>query len=117
VYKIWKFDIFTSFSYTMSLRHQLRDLGIRVVEMIPPMVDTALRSGGRRSRSGSTPGSGRHMMSPDEFAEEGVRRLFENEDEIVVGAAAGLRKDGESRFEMMNRRILPCVQSSFTLSA
>ena len=90
-------------SFTMSLRHQLRDLGIRVVEMIPPMVDTALRAEGRRNRSGSTLGSGRQMMSPDEFAEEAVHRFFEGEDEIAVGAAAGLRKDGESRFEMMNR--------------
>jgi uncharacterized oxidoreductase len=90
-------------SFTMSLRHQLRDLGIRVVEMIPPMVDTALRAEGRRNRSGSTLGSGRQMMSPDEFAEEAVHRFFEGEDEIAVGAAAGIRKDGESRFEMMNR--------------
>lgn len=90
-------------SFTMSLRHQLRDFGIRVVEMIPPMVDTALRSEGRRSRSRSAHGSGSHMMSPDEFAEEAVRRFFEGEDEIAVGAAAGLRKEGESRFEMMNR--------------
>jgi uncharacterized oxidoreductase len=90
-------------SFTMSLRHQLRDLGIRVVEIIPPMVDTALRSEGRRNSSGSTHGSGRHMMSPDEFAEQAVPRFFEGEDEIAVGAAAGLRKDEESRFEMMNR--------------
>jgi uncharacterized oxidoreductase len=90
-------------SFTMSQRHQLRDLGIRVVEMIPPMVDTALRSEGRRNRSWSAHGSGHHMMSPDEFAEEAVRRFFEGEDEIAVGAAAGLRKDGESRFEMLNR--------------
>lgn len=90
-------------SFTMSLRHQLHDLGIRVVEMIPPMVDTALRSEGRRSRGRSGHRSGPHMMSPDEFAEEAVRRFFEGEDEIAVGAAAGLRREGESRFEMMNR--------------
>ncbi len=90
-------------SFTLSLRHQLRDARIRVVELIPPMVDTALGSEGRRNRSGSTHGSGHQMMSPDEFAEEVVRRFFEGEDEIVVGAAVGLRKDGESRFEMMNR--------------
>lgn len=90
-------------SFTMSLRHQLRDLGIRVVELIPPMVNTALGNEGRRKRSGSTHGSERQMMSPDEFAEETVRRFFEGEDEIAVGAAVGLRKDGESRFEMMNR--------------
>jgi uncharacterized oxidoreductase len=85
-------------SFTMSLRHQLRDLGIRVVELIPPMVKTALGSEGRRNRSGSTHGSGRQMMSPDEFAEEAVRRFFDGEDEIAVGAAAGLLKYGEKRF-------------------
>jgi uncharacterized oxidoreductase len=74
-----------------------------VVEMIPAMVDTALRAEGRRNRSRSTHGSGLQMMSPDEFAEEAVRRFFEGEDEIAVGAAAGLRKEGESKFEIMNR--------------
>jgi uncharacterized oxidoreductase len=89
-------------SFTMSLRHQLRGFGIRVVELIPPMVDTALGREGRSSRGGARHEAGPHMMSPEEFAELGVCRFFKGEDEIAVGAAVGLRKDGESRFEMMN---------------
>lgn len=85
-------------SYTISLRRQLRDSGIRVVEFIPPMVDTELNSAGRRDRSRPP-----HMMSPEDFASEAIRRLSAGEVEIGVGGADHLRKQGESLFDSMNQ--------------
>ncbi|WP_245490345.1 hypothetical protein [Mesorhizobium sp. M7A.F.Ca.US.011.01.1.1] len=55
-------------SFTLSLRHQLRSSGIRVVEMAPPIVDTGLVGS---TRSGGT--ANRMMVSPDEFATEALR--------------------------------------------
>jgi uncharacterized oxidoreductase len=47
-------------SFTISLRHQLRDTGIRVFELIPPRVDTELGAASRgaaASAVGSSPGA------------------------------------------------------------
>jgi uncharacterized oxidoreductase len=83
-------------SFTLSLRHQLKTTGIRVVEMVPPIVDTDL--GGHRS-VGVT---GQYMMSPDDFAAEALAQLAEDKDEVVVGMSVDLRKQGEAMFERLN---------------
>lgn len=83
--------------FTLSLRHQLKTIGIRVVEMAPPIVDTGL---GREDRSSGT--SGQRMMSPDDFAIEALAQLETDQDEILIGLAAGARKLGEALFERMN---------------
>ncbi|USX14395.1 SDR family oxidoreductase [Oxalobacteraceae bacterium OTU3CAMAD1] len=84
-------------SFTLTLRHQLKSTGVRVVEMAPPIVDTGLGGG---TRSGAT--SGQPMMSPDEFATEALIQLADGRDEVLVGLSAGSRKMGEALFERMN---------------
>lgn len=86
-------------SFTLSLRHQLRSTGIRVVEMAPPIVDTGL---GGSTRSGGT--ANRMMVSPDEFATEALAQLEADKDEVLVGISADTRRMGEALFERMNNR-------------
>ncbi len=64
-------------SFTMSLRHQLADTGVRVVEIIPPAVNTDL--GGVGLHTSGAP------LEP--FADEVVARLAAGEEEIAYGTA------------------------------
>lgn len=84
-------------SFTLSLRHQLKASRIRVVEIVPPIVNTGL---GGRVRSGGV----RHqtMLSPDEFATEALRQLEADQDEVLVGTSINTRRLGETLFERMN---------------
>jgi uncharacterized oxidoreductase len=84
-------------SFTLSLRHQLKATGIRVVEMAPPIVDTDLGGQDRIGRS-----SGQQMMSVEDFASQALAQLENDQDEVLVGMAAGSRKMGETLFERMN---------------
>lgn len=86
-------------SFTLSLRHQLKSTGIRVVEMAPPIVDTGL---GGNTRSGGT--ANRLMVSPEEFATEALAQLEAGKDEVLVGISAQTRQLGETLFERMNSR-------------
>ncbi|WP_369936942.1 SDR family oxidoreductase [Xanthomonas tesorieronis] len=84
-------------SFTLSLRHQLKAEGIRVVEIAPPIVDTGLGGEGRIAGT-----STQAMMSPDDFVAEALTQLEDGQDEVMVGLAAGARKMGEALFERMN---------------
>lgn len=84
-------------SFTLSLRHQLKATGVRVVEMVPPIVDTGLGSGGRSKGTTSRP-----MMSPEDFATDALAQLANDQDEILVGMSVITRKNGEAQFERMN---------------
>jgi uncharacterized oxidoreductase len=84
-------------SFTLSLRHQLRATGIKVVEIAPPIVDTGLGSGGRSSGA-----SGQQMMSADEFASAALAQWESGALEITVGLAAQARAMGEALFGRMN---------------
>ena len=86
-------------SFTLSLRHQLKSTGIRVVEMAPPIVYTGL---GGNMRSAGT--ANRMMVSPDEFAAEALAQLEADKDEVLVGISAQTRQLGEALFERMNSR-------------
>jgi uncharacterized oxidoreductase len=83
-------------SFTVSLRHQLKPTGVRVVEIAPPIVDTGL-GGGVRSGGGA-----RFMMSSDDFATEALAQLETGQDEVLVGSSVNTRKQGEALFERMN---------------
>ena len=84
-------------SFTLSLRHQLKTTGVRVVEMVPPIVDTGLGNGGRSE------GTTRHyMMSPEDFATDALAQLENDQDEVLVGMSANTRKQGEALFGRMN---------------
>jgi len=84
-------------SFSISLRHQLRDTSIQVFEIIPPTVDTELNREGR---------GGRHIgIPPSEVANEVMKALEENEYEIAVGMAKDLRTGAKNNFEEIFKRI------------
>jgi uncharacterized oxidoreductase len=87
-------------SFTLSLRHQLKSTGIRVVEVAPPIVDTGL---GGNTRSGGT--ANQMMVTPEEFAIEAFAQLEADKDEVLVGVSAKTRELGEAMFERMNSRV------------
>jgi uncharacterized oxidoreductase len=64
-------------SFTLSLRHQLRQSAVEVIEIVPPAVDTDLG------------GPGLHTFGAplDEFADDIFARLAGNETEIAYGTA------------------------------
>lgn len=86
-------------SFTLSLRHQLKAIGIRVIEVAPPIVDTGL---GGNTRSAGTTSS--MMVTADEFVAEALAQLEAGKDEVLVGVSARTRQLGEAMFERMNSR-------------
>ncbi|CAH0499079.1 SDR family oxidoreductase [Novosphingobium sp. CECT 9465] len=86
-------------SFTLSLRHQLKPTGIRVIEIAPPIVDTGL---GGDTRSEGTVNN--MMVTPDEFATEALAQLEADKDEVLMGVSAKTRELGEAMFERMNNR-------------
>jgi uncharacterized oxidoreductase len=86
-------------SFTLSLRHQLKATTVRVVELVPPIVDTGL-GGGVRSKGAAN----QYMMSAEDFAKEALDKLGGDQDEVLVGMAAHTRREGEALFERMNSR-------------
>ena len=84
-------------SWSLSLRHQLRETRVRVFEIAPPMVATDL--GGRRRR----PEENGRAMSAEALAEAAVQALDNDDYEVAVGAAAGLREQRERLFSRMNQ--------------
>ena len=85
-------------SFTISLRHQLRDTSIRVMEVVPPMVDTELDRGARADRGQMVRG-----IHPDEVGSATIDGLANDRAEVLVGMAASLRVEGEKMFGLMNR--------------
>jgi uncharacterized oxidoreductase len=83
-------------SFTLSLRHQLMGTAVRVVELMPPAVDTDL--GG--------PGLHTFGVPLAEFADAVFPRLLAGETEIAYGFAAqssqGSRAELEAIFQRMN---------------
>jgi uncharacterized oxidoreductase len=67
-------------SFCVSLRHQLKRSGVKVVELIPPYVDTDLDKGRRR------PGGPAPMPLP-QFISAAMEGLLGDADEVPVGDA------------------------------
>jgi uncharacterized oxidoreductase len=90
-------------SFTLSLRHQLRNTKVKVFEIIPPMVDTDLDKGGRDEREQEERG-----IPPSDVAAATMNGLAKDEYEIAVGEAEGLKKGAlnnpEELFQQMNQR-------------
>ncbi|WP_433162953.1 SDR family oxidoreductase [Kribbella sp. CA-247076] len=81
-------------SYTQSLRIQLVDTGVQVIELVPPAVQTGLLNG--------TPNP--EWMPLDEFLEEsvGLLRQQPDADEILVDRVRFLRDaERENRYEQV----------------
>lgn len=72
-------------SFTLSLRHQLRTSGVKVIELIPPYVETEL--GGPRKDAG--PG-GPQPMPLQAFIAETMKDLASGGTEIAIGDAKNL---------------------------
>jgi uncharacterized oxidoreductase len=72
-------------SFTLSLRHQLRSSGVKVIELIPPYVATEL--GGPRKDAG--PGGPQPMPLPT-FIADAMKELASGATEIAIGDAKHL---------------------------
>jgi uncharacterized oxidoreductase len=72
-------------SFTMSLRHHLKNSGVRVIELIPPYVATDL---GRESKTAVPVGP--QPMPLDAFIDETMKALEGDADEVAIGDAKKL---------------------------
>lgn len=73
-------------SFSLSLRHQLKDSGVKVIELIPPWVDTNLGGYSKKASGGGGP----TPMPLEPFIAETMKGLAENADELAVGDARNL---------------------------
>jgi uncharacterized oxidoreductase len=94
-------------TYSMTLRHQLKDLGIKIFEVVPPMIlDTELNMEGR-AKSGTNLVNFKTPTSA-EFVEVVMNGIQKDEFEIGYGSSVDLKKASreelDKRFEMMNNR-------------
>ncbi len=86
-------------SFSISLRHQLKDTSVRVFEVIPPTVDTELDKGTRTQRNMTYRG-----IPPAEVAVATMKALLQNEYECAVGPAQNIKAASVSSFdEQFNR--------------
>ena len=81
-------------SFSISLRHQLRDTTIRVFEVIPPIVDTEFHKGARDELKNRS-------IPPSAVAEETLRALEKDEYEIPIGMSKNLRMVDINNFEQI----------------
>jgi uncharacterized oxidoreductase len=84
-------------SWSLTLRHQLRNTSVRVFEVAPPMVATELA--GERNR----PEVGDYVMSAEAVADGVLKALGQNQYEVALGAAANLQAEREALFSAINR--------------
>jgi uncharacterized oxidoreductase len=88
-------------SFSLSLRHQLKETSIKVFEIIPPIVDTELHKGERERRGQKDRG-----IKPREVALAALQALEADDYELAVGRAkslqVGARNDPDGLFRMMN---------------
>lgn len=87
-------------SYSLSLRHQLKNTSIKVFEVIPPMVDTDLSKGRREERGLSDRG-----IQANQVAYETLVALEKDEYEIPIGTSKDLQMTDMNHFEYVFRGI------------
>ena len=82
---------------TMCIRHQLAPLKIRVVEVLPPVVDTELAKDAPVAK-----------MPAEKFAQQFISRLEKGENVMNIGQTAGLEKFSRflpgTAFKMLNKQ-------------
>jgi len=71
-------------SFSLSLRHQLRDSNVKVIELIPPYVATEL-GGGAQAPAGAL-----RQMLLETFIAETMKELAGDVEEIAIGGAKNL---------------------------
>lgn len=89
-------------SFSLSLRHQLRNTPIKVFEIIPPTVDTELDRGARAARSQEERG-----IKPSEVAKAAIDAVGKDQYEVAIGEASNLvtnmKGNADQIFSRMNR--------------
>jgi len=87
-------------SFTISLRHQLKDTSIRVFEAAPPTTDT------ERDRGFAGEQEAYRGISPKEVAAAIIEGIKANEEEIIIGEAQRLyraaQRNPEAIFNQLN---------------
>jgi uncharacterized oxidoreductase len=73
-------------SFSLSLRHQLKGSGVKLIELIPPWVDTELGSAMKNPASHGSP----QPMPLDTFIAETMKELAGDADEVVIADAKNL---------------------------
>jgi uncharacterized oxidoreductase len=90
-------------SFSLSLRHQLKDTSIKIFEIIPPTVDTELDRGARQKRGQTDRG-----IKPEIVAEAAIEAMEKDDYEAAVGQAQFLRSSSRTEpervFQMINGR-------------
>ncbi len=90
-------------AFSMALRGQVAKLGIDVIEVVPPAVDTDLNPEGRAKR-----GNWKAGLGAAEYTATVMKGLEAGEREIGYGFSAGLlrasRDELDAAFERMNNR-------------
>ncbi len=87
-------------SFSVSLRHQLRDTSVKVFEIIPPTVDTELDKGTRAARNMTYRG-----IPPSEVATSTMKALADDRYECAVGQAQNLVDASKNNFEEQFNRM------------
>lgn len=87
-------------AFSMAMRVQLAARGIKVFEVVPPMVDTNLNPQGRAARGGAGAGLG-----PDEFAAAVMKGLANDTREIGYGTTAGYAKASRADLDTLFARV------------
>lgn len=86
-------------SFTISLRYQLADSSIEVIEIVPPMVDTNLGGAGLHANA----------VSADEFTEGVFKGLIDGKQEIGYGTSLQSmnlsREESDNVVKMINTHI------------
>jgi len=85
-------------SFTLSLRHQLRNTPVKVFEIAPPAVDTELGLDRRTDKTQSHGG-----IPIGEFLTEAMLAIKNDLLEAPIGQAKGLREKNEQLFGMLNK--------------
>lgn len=84
-------------SFTLSLRHQLKNTNVKVFEIAPPSTDTELGAERRQDKSQTHGG-----MPIGDFISEALTAIKDNRLETAIGAAANMREQREKLFTTLN---------------
>jgi len=84
-------------SLTLSLRHQLKNMGVRVFEIAPPSTDTELGHERRADKSQSHGG-----IPVQEFLDEAILAIEQDIFDAPIGQAKNIKAKGDDFFNFMN---------------